>query len=220
MNLRKDWAPVELLVSSVILSNTLLTHPSRHHEPFIQKSSEYEKYISCVCHIVKPSCCCKLLFHSIHSTTKDSVLYCVFPWSRQEKCQIEDASIWFFFNFKLVLEYFLTGNRKISYDFFSWKKAHIKTIFPAALLSMCRQILMDIPWNSLQLNPSTGALNIVNTRIHAPHTMYQCVKFMQCIQCIHEYTFYWLLVTPWTLNDPDKQCHSHYIVRCTLFLDA
>ena len=50
--------------------------------------------------------------------------------------------------------------------FFSWKKTHIKTIFPAALLSMCRQILMDIPWNWLQLNLSAGALYILNTRKH------------------------------------------------------
>ena len=76
MNLKKDWAPVELLVSSVILSNTLFTHPSRHDKPLLQKVQNMKIYLMRV-----PYCktllllSCKLLFTSIQSITKDSVFF-------------------------------------------------------------------------------------------------------------------------------------------------
>ena len=94
---------------------------------------------------------CKLLFTSIQSTTK----YIVFFKMPSYDFSISSCSLNIF-----------SQETEKSMIFFHEKKTHIKTIFPAALLSMCRQILMDIPWNWLQLNPSTGALYILNTRKH------------------------------------------------------
>ena len=101
--------------------------------------------------IVKPSCWRKLLFHSIQSTKKRQCFFILRVSMKQpRKVTVYLWSSKWSLNFKLLLEYCLTGNRKSFFMILFMKKTHIKTIFPQHYFRHS----IDIEWSRQAVSQS------------------------------------------------------------------